>query len=215
MADQCASNIAFYKNSAKSHGVDPTNPTYITGLKSLQMPEDERADSIRRLWYKSAPNVEERNRAASDLAQLLKQMEQLADSVKELGIRLQSQRSMLMTQDGFFEIPLTGMPELCITLSSSLRKSATLARRKYIYPIDIADCCTPLVFEMEDRCGLSQKECHALIRCALLAHGCTEDEVRPFDEELIDRGTIGAKKEALIAKVLKSANYLYGESRKS
>jgi hypothetical protein len=72
-----------------------------------------------------------------------------------------------------------------------------------------------LVLEMEDRCGLTQRECHGLIRCALLAHGCTPEQVTLLNEELVERGTIGAKKEALREKVLKSAQFLSTQLRRS
>ena len=202
-------NIARVESVLKNRGLDPGNS------KKLPQPEDTRSDLMQWLWSGSAPNMEERTRAADEDNELLKQIEQLADSAKELGARLQSRSTPFFAQDRLFEIPLTGLPKDCLELSSSLRKVSILARRKHIYPRRIADCCMSLVFEMEDRSTLSPKECHALIRCALLAHGCTPTEVSPFDEEFIERGTIGAKKEALRAKVLKSANLLYVESRKS
>ena len=66
-----------------------------------------------------------------------------------------------------------------------------------------------LVINMEDTCGLSQKECHALIECALLAHGCTPEEVTDFAEENVERGTIRAKKEAIRKRFLESLQVIF------
>jgi hypothetical protein len=62
--------------------------------------------------------------------------------------------------------------------------------------LKLADCCTELVWELEENRGLSQAECHALIKCALLSHGCTE--VAPFDAGAVKRTTIRAKKNAFV-----------------
>lgn len=206
---QRAANIALVENHCKSLRVDPPN------LKGLPRPEDTRSDLIRRLWFDSAPNLEERTRATKADNQFLKQMEKLKDSAEALTKSLQSRRPKLLTQDRFFEIPLDPVLRNCIQLSNSIRAASALVKRTHIYPMDVADCCIELVIEMEDRSGLSKRDCHALIKCALLAHGCTPNQVAQFDEELIERGTIGAKKESLKRKLFKSADIISAIVRKS
>ena len=98
------------------------------------------------------------------------------------------------------------MLQCCIALSNSIAETASSIERKYIYPLDLVDCCIGLVWELEELCGLSQAECHALVKCALLAHGCTEEEVSPFDKGSVDRGTIRAKKVAFAKRILDSVN---------
>lgn len=203
-----ASTIAFTEDQFKAKGLDMPN------LEQLPQPKDAHADVMRSLWIGSAPNVEERNSAAKTDNHLLKHMEQLEDSINEFTKRLQTRGKKLATQDRFFEIPLDGLLQLCTQLSSSLRMVSILAKRKYIYPLDIADCCMSLVLELEDRRGISQRECHALIRCALIAHGCTPEQAAPFGEDSVERGTIAAKKESLRQKCLKSVDILWANASK-
>lgn len=205
---QRASNIALIEGNCKRLGVTPN-------LKGLAKPEDARADVIRSLWIHSAPNVQQRTSAAKTDKLFLKHMEKLKDSVDTFAKGIEKRSAKLMTQDMIFRIPLNDVLKHCIELSSSIHTTSQLAKRKHIYPLDIADCCTGLVLDLEDRRGLSQKQSHALIRCALLAHGCTEEEVSPFNEELVERGTIRAKREALRKSIFESADVIAAHVRKS
>lgn len=137
----------------------------------------------------------------------LKQIEKLAKSADELVALLEERGATLWSQDDTFEIPLAGVLQCCIQLSASIRFVSPQVKRPHIYPLDIADCCILLVLQMEDRDGLTEQDCHALIRCALQAHGCDDDEVtRFFGEGSVTKGTIGAKKTAFRQKLLKSAD---------
>jgi hypothetical protein len=193
-----------------SHGIDPA-----IRLNQLPQPEDAREDLLECLYRDSVPNVRERTRAREQGKETLKQMEKLANAADKLVARLKEQGSTLCTQDDFFQIPLAGVFQSCLQLSASVRSVSPLVKRKYVYPLDIADCCMSLVLVMEDRCGLSQAECHSLVRFALLAHGCTTDEVSMFEKEFTESGTIGSKKESLRDKAIKSANILTANIRKN
>ena len=181
----------------------------LSGLKILPQPENARADLMRRLYRESVPNVEERTRAREENKATLKQMEKLARSADKLIALLEKRGRSIWSQDDTFRIPLAGVIQSCIQLSASIRFVSPQVKRPNIYPLDIGDCCTLLVLQMENKNGLTEKECHALIRCALVAHGCDKDEVaRFFGEGSVGRGTIGAKKTAFRQKLLKSANIL-------
>jgi hypothetical protein len=114
----------------------------------------------------------------------------------------------LATQEGGFIVSLNDVRERCIHLSTSIATASALVKREYIQPLKLADCCIELVWKLEETHGLSQAECHALIKCALLAHGCTVEDVAPFDDGSVERGTIRAKKEALAKRVLDSVNIM-------
>jgi hypothetical protein len=203
------STIALTRQHLESHGIEPS------GLSRLPQPHTVRGDLMQRLYHESVPNVQERTRAKELDKTFLIGMNKLARSADKLINEVRDRDVKLWTQDGFFTIPLDGVLQHCIQLSQSIRVVSGLVKRTHIYPTRIADCCMSLVLEMEDRCGLSQRECHALIRIALLAHGCTEDEVKDFNEELTERGTIGGKKESLREKVLKSVDILSAQLRKN
>lgn len=195
--------IAEIERELQSRGIG------VSGLKLLPQPENARADLMRRLYRESVPNVEERTRARAKDKETLKRMEKLAKSADKLVALLEKRGTSIWSQDETFKIPLAKVLQSCVQLSSSIRFVSPQVKRSHVYPLDIADCCTLLVLRMEDRNGLTERECHALIRCALVAHGCDRDEVAEFfGEGSVGRGTIGAKKMAFRQKLLKSANIL-------
>lgn len=181
----------------------------VSGLKLLPQPENARADLMRRLYRDSVPNVQERTRARVANKKTLADMEKLAKSVDRLIALFEKRGPNIWSQDETFKISLTRVLQSSIRLSSSIRFVIPQIKRSHIYPLDIADCCTLLVMQLEDRNGLTERECHALIRCALVAHGCDKDVVAElFGEGSVERGTIGAKKTAFRQRLLKSAAIL-------
>lgn len=200
-AAQRASAIDFAVNSFKSYGIEPK-------LKGYSLPEDACADVLKSLWSHSVPNVMERTHAVKSDNQLLKRMENIKKSVEKFVIGIEQRKATLSTQDGGFVVSLSDVRERCIQLSNSIATTLALVKREYMQPLKLADCCIGLVWELEETHGLSQAECHELIKCALLAHGCTDEDVAPFGTGSVDRGTIRAKKEALVKKVLDSANVI-------
>ena len=213
-----ASNIAFVENNCKRIGLDHPN------LEDMAKPDDAKAYLMEQLWLQSTPNVEanmeERTRAMKEGAPLVEEMEKLAIFADEVAKKLQSCGAIMKTKSGYYDVSLDGVIQHCIQLSSLIRKTSYSIKEEALdpikpgrsnnpYPLHIADCCMSLVIDMEDTCGLSQKECHALIACALRAHGCTPEEVTDFAEENIERGTIRAKKEAIRRRVLESLQVIF------
>ena len=190
-AEDRASLIAFYVRCGTAFGSE-------LDLKHYAKPEDARGDVLKRLWNSSAPNVIERTRATKEDRQFLTQMETLKELVDSFAERIEQRGRRLMTQDRVFPIPLHDVLERCIHLSTSITTVSALVKRKYIQPLTIADCCTELVWELEENHGLSQAECHALIKLALLAHGCKDEQVAAFGAGSVERGTIRAKKNAFV-----------------
>ena len=180
-----------------------------SGLTLLPQPENTRADLMRRLYRESVPNIEERTRARAEDKKTLAEMERLAKSADKMAAHLEMRGNSISSQDETFKISLARVLQSSKQLSSSIRFACPQIKRLHIYPLDIADCCTLLVMRLEDSNGLTEKECHALVRCALVAHGCEKDEVAEFfGEGSVGRGTIGAKKTAFRRKLLNSANIL-------
>ena len=200
-AVQRTSAIAFAKDSYKDFGVEPN-------LKGFAKPEDARADVLRSLWQGSIPNLVERTNTAKSNAQFLAQMKTLKKSVDDFVKVIGKPGATIPTQDGGFHLSLDYVRDCCIHLSASLATASVIVKREYVQPLKLADCCIGLVMHLENTQGLSQAECHDLIKVALLAHGCTEEQVAPFDIGSVDRGSIRAKKEALAKKVLDSANVI-------
>jgi hypothetical protein len=194
-----ASVIAYAVSSCKRLGIEPT-------LENFAMPEDAHADVLKMLWGGSVPNVTVRTNAAKSDKQLLGWMEAMRKSVETFANGIKKRR--LVTQDGGFIVSLNGVYERCIHLVTSIAEVSTLVMREYVQPFKLADCCIELVWDLEENRGLSQAECHQLIKWALLAHGCTAEDVAPFDEGSVDRGTIRAKKEALAKKLLDGVNIM-------
>jgi hypothetical protein len=210
---QRTSNIEFMVNNCKSLGVEPN-------LEKFAKPEDVKTDLMRRLWFESAPNVEERTRDLNDDIFLVEDMEKLAIYADDVVEKLRSSGAKVRTQSGYLEVPLDSVIQNCIQLSSSIRKTSycfrerlidpiSIDKKKLPYPSKIADCCMSLVISLEDRCRLSQPESHELIKHALLAHGCTLKEVTDFAEENVGRGTIRAKKEAIRKKFQESLQVIF------
>lgn len=195
------SAIAYQLEFCKKLGVEPN-------LKGYAKPEDSRADVLNSLWSGSVPNVEERTRAIKSDKQFLESMEQLRNSVDKFASIIQARNAKLRTQDGGFTLTLDPVRESCIQLSTSIATASAFVKREYMQPLKLADCCIGLVWQLEEKHGLAQSESHELIKFALLAHGCTKDQVAPFDDGSVDRGTIRAKKEALVKKTLDSANVI-------
>lgn len=200
-AERRASNIAFAASSCKSLGIEPN-------LQGYSLPEDAHADVLKSLWGGSVPNVMERTHAAKSDNQLFKRMENIKKAVETFANGIEQRNAKVATQDGGFIVSLKDVRERCIHLSTSIATASALIKREYIQPLRLADCCIELVYELEETRGLSQAECHELIKCALLAHGCTDEDVTPFDVYSVDRGTIRAKKEALVKRVLDSVNIM-------
>lgn len=198
---QRVSTIAFVSKSCKDLGVEPN-------LKGCAKPEDARGDVLKSLWSGSIPSVEERTRTIKSDKQFLERMEKLQDSAIKFADAIQHRNAKLPTQDRGFTLSLDPVRESCIQLSTSIATASAFVKREYMQPLDLADCCIGLVWELEERHGLSQAECHELIKYALLAHGCTNEQVAPFDIGSVERGTIRNKKEALAKKVLNSANVI-------
>lgn len=204
-----ASIKASFEQLYKHEGRDPSS------IKGLSAPEDAPADVRRWLYRDSIPNVEERTRAAKDDKLILKQMEKLAADADKLVSRLETRGGNLSTQDGFFQIPMAKLLENSRQLSSSIRTASRLVKRSHIYPVRIVDCCIALFIELEDSCGLTQRESHDLIRLALLAHGCSDAEAAQFNPERAKDSTVGYKKDAVKKQVIDSANILSAIIRKS
>ena len=183
--------IAFAASCGTAFGSEPD-------LKHYDKPEDARGYVLKRLWNGSIPNLVERANIAKSDTQFLAQMEKLKDSVDAFAKGIEQRSRWLMTQDRVFPIRLHDVLERCIHLSTSIATASALVKREYIQPLKLADCCTELVLELEENRGLSQAECHALIKCALLSHGCTDEQVAPFDAGAVKRGTIRAKKNAFV-----------------
>jgi hypothetical protein len=200
-AVQRTSAIAFAKNSYKDFGVEPN-------LRGFAKPEDARTDVLRSLWQGSIPDLMERTNTAKSNAQFLAQMKTLKKSVDDFVRVIGKPGATIPTQDGGFHLSLDYVRDCCIHLSASLATASVIVKREYVQPLKLADCCIGLVMHLENTQSLSQAECHDLIKFALLAHGCTEEQVAPFDIGSVDRGSIRAKKEALAKKVLDSANVI-------
>ncbi len=188
-AEDRAFLIEFAVSTGSAFGPEPD-------LKHYAKPEDARGYVLKRLWNGSAPNVIERTGATNKDRLFLKRMENLKESVDSFAEGIEQRGRWLMTQDRVFPIRLHDVLEHCIHLSTSIATASALVKRKYIQPLTIADCCTELVWELEENHGLSQAECHALIKVALLAHGCAPEQVTPFGAGSVERGTIRAKKNA-------------------
>ncbi len=200
-AAQRASTIAFLINSCKQYGIAPN-------LNGFARPEDARDDVMKRLWNGSVPNVKERTSAIDSDKRFIKKMDEMRESVVSFTEDIQRRSAQLPTQDGGFYLSLDNVRKSCIHLSALLSTASLLVKREYVQPVRLADCCTELVWHLEAMHGLSQAECHALIKCALLAYGCTKEQVTPFDTRSVKRGTIRAKKEALAKKILEGANVI-------
>jgi hypothetical protein len=195
------SAIAFRLEVCKKLGVEPN-------LKDCAKPENARADVLNSLWRGSVPNVGERTSAIKSDKQFLEAMEKLRDSVVAFAKAIQGREAKLPTQDGGFTLSLDPVRESCIQLSTSIAIASAFVKREYMQPLDLADSCIGLVWQLEERRGLTQAECHELIKYALFAHGCTTEQVTPFDSGSVERGTIRNKKNALGRKVLDSVNVI-------
>jgi hypothetical protein len=190
-AESRASLIAFAVRTGSAFGPEPD-------LKHYDKPEDARGYVLKKLWYDSIPNVSERTNIAKSDTQFLTQIEKLKESVDSFAKRIEQRSRWLMTQDRVFPIRLHDVLERCIQLSTSIATVSALVKREFMQPLDLADCCTMLVLELEENHGLTQAECHDLIKCALLSHGCTDEQVAPFGTGSVERGTIRAKKNAFV-----------------
>jgi hypothetical protein len=135
-------------------------------------------------------------------------MDEMRESVVSFADTIQLRNATLPTQDGGFHLSLHYVRDCCINLAASLATASALVKREYMQPVKFLDCFSKLVWELEEIRDLSQAECHALIKCALLAHGCTGEDVAPFDDRSVDRSTIRANKNALAKKVLDSVNVI-------
>jgi hypothetical protein len=201
-----------YRSASMTHAEDVLKSIRgeSTNICKLPPPQNARAHVLQRLYRESVPNIKERTDLENKDKRFLKQMEELADSADELVTKLSKRgATSLKTQDGCFEVPLYPLLLSCQELSDLIRVISQLIERKHVYPIDIADCCMSLVVELENHCGASQRECHDLIRIALLAHGCDQDQVeRFFDPANVGRGTIRGKKESLQKKLRESVGML-------
>ena len=190
-AESRAFLIAFAVRTGSAFGPEPD-------LEHYAKPEDARGHVLTKVWHDSIPNVSGRTNIARSDTQFLTQMEKLKESVDSSAKRIEKRGKYLMTQDRVFPIRLHDVLERCIQLSTSIATVSALVKREYIQPLDLADCCTMLVLELEENHGLTQAECHDLIRCALLSHGCTDEQVAPFGTGSVERGTIRAKKTRLL-----------------
>lgn len=186
-----ASLIAFAVSCATAIGSE-------YGPKNYAKPEDARGDVLRTLWNGSKPNLAERIHLAQSDTLFLREIDALKDSVNSISKKIEERNKFIMSQDRVFPIRLNDVHDRCTQLSASISIASALAKRKYIQPLDLADCCKELVLELEENHGLSQAECHALIECSLLSHGCTPEQVAPFGAGSVEKGTIRAKKNAFV-----------------
>jgi len=195
VAEHRASLAAFFVSCDIAFGSEPVHHA---------KPEDARGDVLKMLWNGSIPNVIERTDVARSDKQFLEQMEKLKGWVEEFAIKVERRNTFLVSQDRVLPVRLHDVLEACIHLSTSIATVSALVRRKNMQPLKLTDCCRNLVWELETNHGLSQAECHALIKCALRSHGCTPEQVAPFDTGSVQRGTIRAKKAAFIRDVRNS-----------
>jgi len=194
VADDRASLIAFAVSCGTAFGSE-------YGPKNYAKPEDARGDVLKTLWNSSKPNLGKRIHLAKTDTLLLREMEKLKESVNLISRKIEERNKFIMSQDGVFPVRLHDVYGRCIQLSASITIASALVKREYIQPLDLADCCKALVWELEENHGLSQAECHALIECALLSHGCAKEQVAPFGAGSVERGTIRAKKNAFVKGV--------------
>ena len=181
-----------------------------TIICKLPPPQNARAHVLQRLYRESVPNIKERADLENEDKRLLKQMEKLAVSADKLVTKLSERgATSLKAQDGSCEVQLYHLLQPCQELSNLIRFISPLIKRPKSGPMDVADCCMSLVVELENLCGASQRECHDLIRIALLAHGGDGEQVkRFFDPENAERNTIRGKKQSLRKRLLKSRDIL-------
>ncbi|WP_109486012.1 hypothetical protein [Occallatibacter savannae] len=193
---QREANIAQFNRAIEHHGL--TQEAAKKLLDDREKPDSARTDLIERLYRESNPvEVKSSPLSKSDM-QLISRMKRLAQEIEAFAIQIDKGPQTLSTQDGFFEVTIGALRNPCLGLSSLLSQQVDRILRPYTQAPDIIDRCLPLIFVMEDRAGLSQRECHDLIRIALLAHGCGHAEVAPFAErresDSISRGTIRNRK---------------------
>jgi len=152
VAEDRASLIAFAVSCGAAFG-----PEY--GPKNYAKPEDARGDVLKTLWNGSKPNVGKRIHLAKTDTLFLREIEKLKRSVNSISKRIEERNKFIMSQDRVFPVRLHDVYDRCIQLSASITIASALVKREYIQPLDLADCCKALVWELEENHGLSQAEC--------------------------------------------------------
>ncbi len=183
-------------------------------VKEFPSPEEAPKIALRRLYSETMPSMRAYARFRKAEESTLKRMEALAKQAESLAEHLKQRDMRMMTQDGFFLLSLKDVFDSCDRAAKSLRSSLTILRREFLHDAKIHTQCMGLILEMEDWGGLTPRECHALIKLSLLAHGYSNDAVDVFNPEQIHAGTIRKAKDALRKRVLESADFVSARVRK-